>query len=329
MGGYAWTDYAKNILREHWPEKGSKETQKFIPYRKVASVLRMAVKMGLKSTNVAGIQSAAWKERTENTDSCDVNYFQTITPNSAYTLGNIYSDGCLRRWTLNFRCHSKDEEILLAIHKELKCKSEIKRISARNINERNNGPQTYFKVNSVCLVNRLKEQFGLCERKTYANTPMPKIPDEYFGHFLRGYFDGDGHISENKSSKYQGGSFSFCGTEQFILDMRSNISRLAEVPENKISVQNNLYTAAWYRHSHLKKIHTLIYPEGEYIFLSRKKEAFDRVVSLKIKTFPPFTEEEDKLILEKYKELGPSKLSRMMPHPTGSVWYRAKRLGIL
>src|SRR4029077_3279761 len=66
----------------------------------------------------------------EKNESCDVGYFErNWSPNMAYILGYIFADGCISKdlYGLSFLCHSKDEEVLLAIHRELKSKNKIHR----------------------------------------------------------------------------------------------------------------------------------------------------------------------------------------------------------
>ncbi|WP_369293538.1 LAGLIDADG family homing endonuclease [Alkalihalophilus lindianensis] len=49
---------------------------------------------------------------------------------------------------------------------------------------------------------------------------FPNVPDEYMSHFLRGYFDGDGHVNYKK---YQ---VSFvCGSELFMNSLTSVLTR--------------------------------------------------------------------------------------------------------
>jgi intein/homing endonuclease len=48
---------------------------------------------------------------------------------------------------------------------------------------------------------------------------MPDVPNEYLNHFIRGYFDGEGHINyEKRLVSFVGGSLEFMKTLQLILE---------------------------------------------------------------------------------------------------------------
>lgn len=130
----------------------------------------------------------------------DFNYFEEInTPNKAYILGFIASDGNLykrnenRQGQVQFCLHEQDIDILHKIQEELK--------SNKPLIKRTNTKGTYYTLTFVSdkMFNDLLN-IGLMPNKTkILNIKNLKIPKQYKIDFIRGYFDGDGSIVFNKS----------------------------------------------------------------------------------------------------------------------------------
>ncbi len=273
-----WTRKEIRCLKDFWPTLGSKGVAGKIdrPWR---AVQRKAVRMGIESDREARYLRAS-ETQCEQNESCDTEYFvRGWNSNMAYILGYIYADGSIQKnlYGLNFLCHTKDEEILLAIHDELKSEHKIHRKDACiSPKGRKNGPRTYFNLTSKKLVMSLIEGFGLQPRKTWLDLPLPEMPDEFFGHFLRGYFDGDGHIHSRKNCN--GGSFNIVGTRKFLIGIRRTLCRLIGVRKVKLQKPGAIFALEWGYHADLKSIYRLMYPKGEeYIRLGRKYKVFKRV----------------------------------------------------
>ena len=283
-----WTANDFQTLLRLWPEQGSEKTALKIG-KSAKAVQVMAIRKGLICNQKARYSRMA-KAISDGNTSCDSEYFcRDWSPNMAYVLGYIYADGCLQKdlYCLGFLCHSKDEEILLAIHKELKSTHKVIRSPARIYKGRRNGPKTCFNVSSKKLVSSLVKRFGLQPCKSSLDLPVPEIPDEWFGHFLRGYFDGDGSVKIRKNRV--GGEISFVGTRKFIKGMRRMVCRLTKSLKTKIQRQINhktgrsVYVAYWGCHRDLKSIYRLMYPKGDYIFLQRKRSALRVLVRQEVR----------------------------------------------
>lgn len=109
----------------------------------------------------------------------------------AYILGFIYADGYIEsnNRTLSFNINERDIDILHKIKYHIECGNPIRKSSTKNC--------VRLHLSSVELVNDLIK-LGVTRHKT--NTiSLPNLRDDLLRHFLRGYFDGDGHIGNRQS----------------------------------------------------------------------------------------------------------------------------------
>lgn len=118
-----------------------------------------------------------------------------ITPNKItyYLLGAFMSDGCVDVSLRRISIFSIDSDWLIQISNYL-CpdKSPQKRKTTNCYNLTINSRQiTDWFVSNKCTQNKS------------LTLQMPDVPDQYFSHFVRGVFDGDGsiHINKQESGK--------------------------------------------------------------------------------------------------------------------------------
>ena len=118
-------------------------------------------------------------------------FFKTIDNEfKAYILGFIYADGYIEsnERTLAFNINEKDIDILYKIKECMNCNNEIRKSSTKKC--------VRLHLSSIDLVDDLKK-LGVTRNKTQ-KISFPKIDKELLRHFLRGYFDGDGHIGKRQ-----------------------------------------------------------------------------------------------------------------------------------
>ena len=111
------------------------------------------------------------------------NFFETIDSESkAYFLGLMYSDGSVSK--NQFYLKLKDEDIILKFRDVLECDYPVRKVSYR-------GYDAYIlEVNSQTSCNNLVKQ-GCFINKT-KSIRLPKLREDLYQHFIRGFFDGDG-----------------------------------------------------------------------------------------------------------------------------------------
>lgn len=109
------------------------------------------------------------------------------SPEFAYAIGLIVTDGSLSKDGRHIVLTSKDEEMMYNFQKALGIKN--------NIGKKNSGSQKekkYFvtQIGDVTFY-RFLESIGVENNKTKTIGRI-SVPDEYFADFMRGHFDGDG-----------------------------------------------------------------------------------------------------------------------------------------
>ncbi len=142
-------------------------------------------------------------------------YFEHLTDESAYWLGFIFADGCVRP-ELNMmvlQVAIKDEEHLKLFHSKIggSLRHDASRPDAVTLN-----------VVSKKLIKDLIAH-GCCAAKSLI-LDFPKLPEEVIPHFIRGYLDGDGCIFNYDEHLKRGKpkiAFNVLGTKSFLENLNS------------------------------------------------------------------------------------------------------------
>lgn len=148
----------------------------------------------------------------QNRKTINTNFFKYWTPEMAYTLGLILSDGAIEDVRKSSRtCYialtSKDKSLLTQVKKVLKSGHLIRTIPPSFQKFRNG--ETYLCTTKYTLRIGNKEMYkdlvnlGISPRKSLTARLPLNIPNKLFSYLLRGYFDGDGCLSiYRKHQKY-------------------------------------------------------------------------------------------------------------------------------
>lgn len=113
---------------------------------------------------------------------------------------------------------------------------------------------------------------------------LPKIPDTYFPHFVRGYFDGDGSViiadyirkdRNNKKSKTILSGFT-SGSKEFLQNMQVQLKEIAYITGGTFNFSSGGYRLYFSVKDSLK-LYNFMYNRLENdLFLERKKEIFEK-----------------------------------------------------
>lgn len=160
------------------------------------------------------------------------NYFKKWTPEMAYVLGFIASDGNVSKHgnahMLQIACDDKDviEKIRVALR------------GKRPILEKGrfNGKVSYqFRVSDIEIFNDLLS-LGITPRKSLT-LKAPIISKKFVPHYLRGFFDGDGSVSVSRSGNITStwytaslsmGEFLFNVTKNICPEFKGKIQKLSK-----------------------------------------------------------------------------------------------------
>ena len=140
-------------------------------------------------------------------------YFDLIdTQEKAYILGLLYADGNVSKNTIQIRLQEQDKHILEDINVLLGSDRKLYFIDYHN-KYNNNGynrqDQYGLEIVNKYMSTRLKK-LGVVERKSLILEYPNWLPDELFGHFIRGYMDGDGTIYKTRNGVGFVGTYNFC-----------------------------------------------------------------------------------------------------------------------
>jgi DNA-binding CsgD family transcriptional regulator len=117
--------------------------------------------------------------------------FSTFTKENCYWAGFIAADGSVDNYALEIELSKKDENHLFLFKDFLESNAEIK------YRTRENREYCSIQIYSKKIVDDLKENFNIISNKSLILQPPNKIPEELIKSFIRGYFDGDGHVGWN------------------------------------------------------------------------------------------------------------------------------------
>ena len=211
----------------------------------------------------------------------DDSVFEKIdTEEKAYWLGFIYADGCVYKNTLEITLSEKDLHHLQKFSNFLNAKKDcIKKVCIHL----NSNDKTYFAYKlSVyskkicCDLNNL----GVHPKKSFTTEfPTERIlPKELIPHFIRGYFDGDGSIMSQETSKVKL-AISIIGNHSFIHSL-SKILNGSTIIKHKGKTGNMYYL-------NFKILKSIKFCEFIYthatIYMDRKKNIWDNFCRSNVK----------------------------------------------
>lgn len=195
----------------------------------------------------------------------------------AYWLGFLFADGYVRKrktkniFELKLKISIKDESHLIEFKKFLKSTHPItKQISKVKYKE-------FISISECVSLSVYSKQIfdDLCRLGCTPNKSIrigkPNISDEYFSHFIRGYFDGDGCVSMGKEGKNRMISFTSASTE--ILKWINTILYLNNASNKDIIKRGNIYTLRYFNQYDLELIYSFLYKDAT-LFLNRKKHKY-------------------------------------------------------
>lgn len=157
----------------------------------------------------------------------DEHYFDEInTPNKAYYLGLLYADGSndTKHHSVTISLQERDKHILESFRTELKTDAPLEFL------ELSKKKETFSNQYRLTICNKHMseslERLGMVANKSL----ILEFPDflrvDLISHFIRGYFDGDGHVSNKVYCTNIVSTHSFCLCVQNILSSMNIKSKI-------------------------------------------------------------------------------------------------------
>jgi len=195
-------------------------------------------------------------------------YFKTWTPNMAYVFGLWCADGCIYKNNFNITLKKQDSYLLSLIKKDMKSERPIE----HRIYCITNGD-----VHTTCSLT-VSNQTIIEDLMNLGGTPrksltlkLPNVPKEYFPHFIRGVFDGDGTISKNNKNSWNVGIYS--GSKVFLEEIQKTLQEEIINFKSKIHPSRKIFFLRFSSNS-AKLFGNYIYDNDCLLFLHRKYEKF-------------------------------------------------------
>lgn len=236
-----------------------------LSYRKISKILSISqhqIGRTIKSLDII--------PRKQLPYNIDETFFDTIdAEDKAYFLGYLYADGSIEKNTTKIRMslNEKDKMILEKFAISLKTNNPLKFRTSKGRN------QYELKFNNKHLYNTLFSHGCLPMKSLTLELPTKDyVKEQYFHHFIRGYFDGDGCIHIGKRNN---GKVSICASFQFsngfiqiinpLLNCNFRIYKQKDNKIHKICLGGN---------KQIRRFRDWLYKDAT-IFLDRKKKIFD------------------------------------------------------
>ena len=146
---------------------------------------------------------------------CDDNYFDTVdTSEKAYILGLLWADGCndINRGKIQLQLQEQDIDILIKINE---LTNNDRPLYFTPLHDKNpNWKNTYTLVLKSNHMSEVLNNYGMVPRKSLVLEFPSWLDKSLYSSFMLGYFDGDGNISYNLSTKTL--NVGIIGTKMFL-----------------------------------------------------------------------------------------------------------------
>lgn len=224
-------------------------------------------------------------------------FFQKWSKKMAYVLGFLYADGAIEDSKTSSRTQyitfaSKNKDILETIKRTLKSEHPIHYRPPHKVLYGND--KTYESAESYHLRIGSKRMYadllevGLLPNKSKIIRFPDDIPDKYLGHFVRGYFDGDGcvHLKKGRDKKrdiiLRGLNVIFTsGSKSFLEGLSARINKFIKPNQNKICDGHRAYQLRYSTSDSIKWFKFLYKNTPKGLYLKRKFEIFIKYFQLR------------------------------------------------
>ena len=196
-------------------------------------------------------------------------FFKKWSPQTAYVLGLLITDGCVSKTGVISLCVN-DQELLEKVKKALGSEHKI------TPSEHQKGLYCFYFARKN-MVEDLRK-IGITPQKSL-KVRFPQVPDRFLRDFIRGIFDGDGTVFfEKRTQKSLLLKSKFgAGSKSFVVDLELHLQKLG-LPKRTIytsKTKNGNYFYFVYGHEDSKKLFNILYKDASQdLFLGRKYQKF-------------------------------------------------------
>lgn len=193
-----------------------------------------------------GIQRTGESRRKYN---LTANYFHEIDTNiKAYIFGFLCADGSVNpdKQTVSMSLQAGDRDILERIRNEVQSERELEFIDYSQKDDFGYHYQNQYRLLFYCkeMCNDLISN-GMLVRKSYCLKMPSCISRELMPHFIRGYFDGNGTVSDRCKSVCIISTFDFCYSLADICKSELGIQLKVVEARNHNGITASISTTSW------------------------------------------------------------------------------------
>jgi intein-encoded DNA endonuclease-like protein len=205
-------------------------------------------------------------------------FFKKWSEDMTYVLGFLFADGNIintKRGTHFVGWYSSDLELMVSMAQSMSSNHKISKRSGGYV----------LQIGSKELFNDLV-RLGLTPNKA-RRMQLPEIPQKYVGHFVRGYFDGDGNVWSGYTNKKRENptyilSISITSASR---DFLRGLKRLLE--EEGIAggciydIKGKKCSRLQYGTVNALKLYKIMYNRPYSLYLHRKKVIFEKFIKMR------------------------------------------------
>lgn len=201
-------------------------------------------------------------------------FFETWTPTMAYLLGYLYADGSLEDASYlrgkYLRVTSIDKELIDFTRGALSSAHKIVVIPPQSPTQKT---RYFLRIGNHKIYSDLFA-LGLYPNKSLT-MKFPKVPAGYLAHFVRGYFDGDGHVSVVMKGEVLSRLIIVfvSGSVDFLSALAYELDTLLALKINKVYQRGHVCRLA-YSTADSAKLFQYMYGQSDGVFLNRKFGVF-------------------------------------------------------
>lgn len=207
-------------------------------------------------------------------------FFESWTPKIAYVLGYLIADGCILinpRGSYYFSFTSTDKELIEKVKKLLGSNHRIGVAKSKRPHWKN---RYGLQIGSKNVFRKLK-RLGVVQNKSLVINFSKQVPKKFLGHFVRGYFDGDGcvyfkpHLRKDRNKLQWVFRVSFTsGSKDFLEGLHDALRK--SIQGGFIGKKRGAYELVFSRHDSLALFKLMYNGVSKEMFLERKYQAFQK-----------------------------------------------------
>lgn len=212
------------------------------------------------------------------------NFFEKWSKEMAYVLGFLTADGAVftnPRGSNYFAFYSTDKEIIEKIRKILRSNHKIGIRKRKNLKWKTG---YVLQIGSKKVVNDLKK-FGIIQNKSLIIKFPKNIPEKFLGHFIRGYFDGDGGVylkqhyrKDRNKLQWVFQTYFVTRSKEFLGDLHKTLKKFTK--GGFISKKQRGYALVFSHNDGLVLFQLMYQDVSKEIFLERKYSTFLKAIEV-------------------------------------------------